>query len=119
MILAKSRGPKAHRTTVARSFVRTGMDPIQRRPPREKPMRDEASKRERMAWAKVYRLKPKRFFTHGIHLIMDNTTWEIPTTKRGAKFKKMTKARCSCEVFRAHGLSWCLVPGSLPPAHSQ
>ncbi len=78
-VRTKGRAPKAHRTTVARSFAREKID-VKLRRCREKPQRSLAVEEERVDLCGKMRRWPTHRFTDGIDMIIDNKRFDVPTS---------------------------------------
>ena len=79
-------------TTAAKNMKEAGYD-VEARPPREKPCRTDEHNKERVRICRGYVRKPKNFFTKKVRLIMDNKQFDVATTRRGKRYKKMRKVR--------------------------
>ena len=90
LISDKGRAPKTHRTTVARSFTREGVD-VKLRRCREKPQRTAAMEKERGALCGKMRRWPLTRFTDEIDLILDNKKFEVPTTPEARAYQAKQK----------------------------
>ena len=91
-VIKKARVPKIHPSNALHHFKKAGI-PVAARRPREKPMRDAKVKRERAKKSRKMAKKPYRFYTDDLDAIIDNKKFEIPSTVRGKKYKKMRAVR--------------------------
>ena len=93
-IRKKARVKPAHRTIMATSFKREGI-PVQRRAPREKPLRGPEHEKEREAYcvgkAKIVKRQNDHFLKK--HMFLDNKSWPVPTTARARRFLKTRRVR--------------------------
>ena len=80
-IQKKARTPKAHRSTVKRSFQRYGIKVAARRP-REKPRRTKEQEEERAEYCREWSQKPADFYLKRIDLIIDNKVFDLPTSAK-------------------------------------
>ena len=91
-IQKSARAPKAHRTTLLKSFKRCGLN-VAARAPRLKPQRTKAHKDERCRWARAFAHKPCSYFQKDIDMIIDNKKFDVPTTERARKYMKSLRVR--------------------------
>lgn len=91
-IQKKARAKEAHRTTIARSFIREGI-PVGRRVPRQKPLRGPEHERERMDYCARMRKAKKGYFFDKVDMFIDNKTWKVPATVRSRKYLKTRRVR--------------------------
>ena len=97
----KSRVPKAHRTTAARSFKNAGL-PVVAHPPREKPQRDRKQEIHRRDICTRWRGYPKTYWRK-LHIIIDNKRWDVPTNGRSRAYLQKQKTRFHLRT-RSEGL---------------
>ena len=88
----KARAPKAHRTTISRSFARSGLE-VERRRPREKLQRTPGTKKERVEWCRARAHLTGSHFADRVDLIIDNKQWLIPTSDRTRKHLSKQRVR--------------------------
>ena len=91
-VMKKSRVAKADLTTVARSFAREEID-VRWHTPREKPLLGPEHVAERKEACRQWRHYRSDYFTDGVDLIMDNTSWDVPATIRARKYLNQRKVR--------------------------
>ena len=82
LVRTKGWAPAAHRTTVARSFTREGVD-VRLRRCREKLQRTVAMEKERQDVCGRMHRWPMTRLTDDIDLIIDNKKFEVPTAPSG------------------------------------
>ena len=87
-----SRAPKAHRTTLLRSFKREGI-PVEARRPRLKPDRTAKQARDRVDYCKDWGSRPPSFFLNKVDMIIDNKQFDVPTTERARKYLASQRVR--------------------------
>ena len=102
-VLKKSRVPKVHPSTAARSLARNGID-IKARTPRQKPARTTARQAERVRVCTQWQSKPGTFFSNEVDLIMDNKYWPIPMSDAAKRHARMGKVRFHLRT-RGEGLT--------------
>ena len=91
-VLTKSRAPKVHRSTLKRSFDRSGI-PVQARRPREKPQRTAEHAKARVQHCEKWGAKPPSYYEKTIDMLIDNKSFDVPTTKRGAQHVAKQRVR--------------------------
>lgn len=91
-VVKGSRAPKVHRTTAAKSFLREKL-PVKWRRDREKPPRTKEHEKEREDVCGAMGKWPLKKFTDGLHLIMDNKMWPVPTTADARSLIQKQKVR--------------------------
>ena len=91
-IQKSARAPKAHRTTLLKSFKRCGLN-VAARAPRLKPQRTKEHKDERCKWARAFSKKPCSYFEEDIDMIIDNKKFDVPTTERARKYMMSQRVR--------------------------
>ena len=91
-VIKKARVPTTDASTARRSLERAGIS-VQARRPREKPIRDDDVKEERVVICKKWKKKPRRFFTRDTDIIIDNKKFETPLSQAGKKYKRMRRVR--------------------------
>ena len=91
-IAKKARAPKAHRSTLKRSFTRYGV-PVAARRPREKPQRTPEHLKERLEHCREWGCKPASFFTDKVDLIIDNKVFDLPTSERARQYLAQQRVR--------------------------
>lgn len=87
-----SRVPKAHRSTLKRSFNREGI-PVKARPPRLKPARSAKQAKARVEYCTKWGRKPPSYFLDTVDLIIDNKQFDIPTTERARQYMASQRVR--------------------------
>lgn len=87
-----ARVPDGHRSSLKRAFAREGI-PVAARRPREKPQRTQEHEAERLAFAKAFASKSPSYFTDRIDMIIDNKTFDVPTTERARRHLKSQQVR--------------------------
>ena len=81
-VVASSRVPKIHRTTVSRYLGESG---VKWRRMREKPPRTECHEEDRMEVCRIWRNKPATFWTDSVDLIIDAKKYATPGNAAAAR----------------------------------
>ena len=109
-VVKKARAPAGHRTTVRRAFVRHGVDVAARRP-REKPQRTKEHMQERVEYCRRWMRKPSSFFLDTVDMVIDNKTFDLPTTERARRHLAQQHVRFHLRTPSEGLLPQCTRPG--------
>ena len=89
-VVASSRVPKIHRTTVSRYLGESG---VKWRRMREKPPRTECHEEDRMEVCRIWRNKPATFWTDSVDLIIDAKKYATPGNAAAARRLRQQRVR--------------------------